>query len=204
MGGGARTRPPLGRPVGSATGQVRPGLGDHHLTLDREERSSNSTALHAQDEEGRHEVALSSELLEEYLSVLGRPRFDAIAGSSERRQITEGLLSLANTGVVVPRVQAEAVKEDPTDKAVLSCALEAAADFVISGDRHLLRLKEHLGIRIVSPATFLQRSCRDHAFTVGLLSTSQRQEESSKRLPTEAGLLWWAEPDLNRRPPECA
>ncbi|HSW09765.1 MAG TPA: putative toxin-antitoxin system toxin component, PIN family [Bacillota bacterium] len=108
--------------------------------------------------DGAIEVALSSELLQEYLSVLARPRFDSIASPSERRRIVEGLLSLTNTGVVVPRVRVEAVKEDPTDNAVLSCAIEAGADFVISGDQHLLRLKGHLGIPIVSPAAFLQRS----------------------------------------------
>ena len=33
-----------------------------------------------------------------------------------------------------------AVKEDPVDNLVLACAKDAGADFVISGDRHLLKL----------------------------------------------------------------
>jgi len=30
------------------------------------------------------------------------------------------------------------------------------ADFIVSGDRHLLNLREHLGIRILSPAAFAE------------------------------------------------
>ena len=38
----------------------------------------------------------------------------------------------------------------------LSCAIDAKVDFIISGDIHLLNLGEYEGIRIVTPAQFLE------------------------------------------------
>ena len=36
------------------------------------------------------------------------------------------------------------------------CALSANTDYIVSGDAHLLNLKEHNGIKIVSPAEFMR------------------------------------------------
>ena len=47
------------------------------------------------------------------------------------------------------------IKEDPTDNKVLSCALEARANYIISGDRHLLGLRQYQDISIVTPREFL-------------------------------------------------
>jgi predicted nucleic acid-binding protein len=38
---------------------------------------------------------------------------------------------------------------------ILECALEAQASFIISGDKHLLEIKEYKGIKIISPKEFL-------------------------------------------------
>jgi len=46
--------------------------------------------------------------------------------------------------------------EDPDDNKFLECAVEADVDFIISGDEHLLKLKEFKGIQIVTPAEFLR------------------------------------------------
>lgn len=46
----------------------------------------------------------------------------------------------------------EIFTSDPDDDHVLACAMAAQAEFIVSGDRHLLDLKEHQGIRIVTAA----------------------------------------------------
>jgi predicted nucleic acid-binding protein len=51
----------------------------------------------------------------------------------------------------------DAVKADPTDNRVIECALECAADAIVSGDKHLLRLKSYAGIPIMSVREFLER-----------------------------------------------
>jgi len=50
----------------------------------------------------------------------------------------------------------EAIPEDPTDEKFLACALEGEADYVVTGDEHLLRLGVWHGITIITPAAFVQ------------------------------------------------
>ena len=48
-----------------------------------------------------------------------------------------------------------AVCRDPDDNMVLECALEGHAQYIVSGDKDLLELKEFRGIRLVRAAEFL-------------------------------------------------
>lgn len=57
--------------------------------------------------------------------------------------------------LVVPRSKVDAVWDDPDDNRILECALSAKASFVVSGDRHLLRLRIYKSISIVSPREFI-------------------------------------------------
>jgi predicted nucleic acid-binding protein len=50
----------------------------------------------------------------------------------------------------------EAVPADPGDDKYVVAALEGRADFIVSGDRHLLALGEYEDVRIVAPADFLE------------------------------------------------
>lgn len=50
-----------------------------------------------------------------------------------------------------------AIPEDPEDEKFLSCALEAEADFIVSGDSHLLSIREFQGIPILPVREFLKR-----------------------------------------------
>ena len=47
------------------------------------------------------------------------------------------------------------MKEDPEDDAVVNTAYDGKADYIVSGDKHLLRLTRFKGVRIVSPTSFL-------------------------------------------------
>ena len=48
-----------------------------------------------------------------------------------------------------------AVAEDPSDDVYLATALAGAAPWVVSGDRHLLRLERFAGVRIATLAAFI-------------------------------------------------
>ena len=48
-----------------------------------------------------------------------------------------------------------AVPRDPEDNMVLECAIEGEAQYIVSGDKHLLELKEFRGIRIIRAGDFL-------------------------------------------------
>jgi len=58
---------------------------------------------------------------------------------------------------------AGAVPEDPSDEIVLACALDAQADLIVSGDRHLLDLGEFQDIPILTVRDFLERLAGEEA-----------------------------------------
>jgi predicted nucleic acid-binding protein len=47
------------------------------------------------------------------------------------------------------------VREDPDDDRYVECAVEGRAEYVVSGDRHLLTLGSYRDFVIVSPRAFL-------------------------------------------------
>lgn len=48
-----------------------------------------------------------------------------------------------------------AVAEDPEDDKYIAAALEGRAQFIVTGDAHLLSLKTYEGVRLVTPRVFL-------------------------------------------------
>ena len=58
--------------------------------------------------------------------------------------------------LVVPGTTKVNICRDPMDNMVLSCAIEAESEFVVSGDEDLLVLKEYKGIPIKTPRDFIQ------------------------------------------------
>lgn len=95
--------------------------------------------------EGKGELFFSAEILSEFQRVARRPKL----GFSQD-EIEEFVVALLETGtLVVPEIKVDVIKVDPSDNIFLECAQEAKADFLVSGDIHLLRLKEFGGIKIV-------------------------------------------------------
>jgi len=93
--------------------------------------------------------------LRELETVLKR---DHIAGrfgwsSSERRAFVGDLREHAT--VAAPETRLRVVRTDPSDNRVLEAAVAAHADYIVSGDHHLLDLKTYEGVQIVSPARFV-------------------------------------------------
>jgi putative PIN family toxin of toxin-antitoxin system len=58
--------------------------------------------------------------------------------------------------LVEPHLILDVVKDDPDDNRVLECAVAGRADYIVSGDRHLLQLKAHAGIAILTARQFLE------------------------------------------------
>ena len=58
--------------------------------------------------------------------------------------------------VIDPRRLPEIIEGGHADNRILECAVEASADYVVTGDRrHLLPLGEHEGMRILNAPRFL-------------------------------------------------
>ncbi len=65
-------------------------------------------------------------------------------------------LAEATIMVTTDLPQVEAVRTDPSDDVYLATALAGAAGWVVSGDRHLLALERFAGVKIVTPARFVE------------------------------------------------
>ncbi len=50
-----------------------------------------------------------------------------------------------------------AIKGDPTDNIFLECAVDGKADYIISGDHHLLNMGSFRAISIITPRSFLEQ-----------------------------------------------
>ncbi|MBS1894036.1 MAG: putative toxin-antitoxin system toxin component, PIN family [Actinobacteria bacterium] len=103
--------------------------------------------------DGRLELVLPRPVLVELQRILT----EKIGFEPDRWQTVEQLLvDLAAELVAAPEGRPEAVSGDPDDDLILACAVAAAVEVLVSGDRrHLLPLGEHRGVRIVTPQALL-------------------------------------------------
>jgi putative PIN family toxin of toxin-antitoxin system len=100
--------------------------------------------------QGRFRLIVSQEILDEYFEVLLRKGIepDLVAVLSRRMN--------RYAHVVVPKERLNVVEKDVTDNKFLECAVEGNAEYIISGDRHLLALKRFRETEIVTPTRFLK------------------------------------------------
>ena len=96
-------------------------------------------------------LAISLDILDEFHGVAARLKFEF--SEEEITDFIDSIMEVAE--LVVPVEKLEIIKDDPSDNKILECAIEARVDYIISGDRHLLKLKEFKGIKIVTAAQFL-------------------------------------------------
>jgi putative PIN family toxin of toxin-antitoxin system len=95
------------------------------------------------------DLVLSPFILEEFENVLLK-KFSASKEEvrTASHLISEVARSASHTSVV------SGICRDPDADQILSCALSAEADYLVTGDSDLLELKEFHGIRIVTPGAF--------------------------------------------------
>lgn len=104
---------------------------------------------------GRLQLIISPALLSEFQEVIKRSRirhkYPALA-----ERLDPLLDYLYTMTILVPGVPSEQfVPDDPDDDWVVACAIEGQADFIVSGDPHLLALQTVRGIRVLSPRQFV-------------------------------------------------
>lgn len=106
-------------------------------------------------EGGQFEILTSPPLLRELKRALHYPRVQRYYEGSDKK-IDAFLNRFQKVAVVVePENRLEVIAADPADDRVLECAVAGGADYIVSGDHHLLDLKNYRGIVILNPAAFL-------------------------------------------------
>jgi putative PIN family toxin of toxin-antitoxin system len=99
----------------------------------------------------RFQMAVTAEILAEYLKVSRRPPF---AGKNYN-----GLLAWVEKFalLVEPAVVGKQRSRDLKDDMFIACALAAGASTIVSNDKDLLSLVKPFGIEIITPAKFIAR-----------------------------------------------
>lgn len=96
----------------------------------------------------------SRRIRSDLLGVIGRKKFEHYV---RERDVVDFLKVFNNTARFVrPSSGIKMVLEDPDDDVILATALAAHADYIVSGDRHLLDIGEFKGIKIVTADEMLK------------------------------------------------
>ena len=101
------------------------------------------------------ELATSLEITQEVSRVLAYPKIREKIGITD--EATRRFFRLVFRKAVITKdiYKSDRITSDPTDSKFLACALETKADYIVSGDKHLLELKHFHGIQIVDVKTFI-------------------------------------------------
>jgi len=103
--------------------------------------------------EGKYTIVVSDEIVSEYLNVLQRPKFHLSS------QIISAIINriYRRAEFVTTTETITVVGADPTDNKFLEAAIAGHVDTIVSGDGHLLELKEFRKISIITAKVFISQ-----------------------------------------------
>lgn len=118
-------------------------------------RESTSAQILSLWRAGKLDLLVSQDVLSELKRVLSYPRVQKRLIYSEK-EITRLLDLLSTDGTLLsPQEHINAIKDDPDDDKFVTLAVTGQANYLVSGDSHLLDVASILGVAIVTPRTFL-------------------------------------------------
>ncbi len=102
-------------------------------------------------------VVISEQMVDELARVLRYPHIKNKYNLKDE-EIEQAVGTIKKFAVVVPDImKVDVVKDDADDNKVLACALTVKADYIISGDNHLLELGVFKNIPIVTVKDFIDK-----------------------------------------------
>ncbi len=106
-------------------------------------------------EDRKIRIFISEEIIVEISRVLGYPKLERIYQTEGlcREDLVEQVLRIGEFAEVTQKVNV--IHEHPADDKFLECALAAGADFVVSGDKHLLKVASFGKTGILSVGEFI-------------------------------------------------
>jgi len=106
--------------------------------------------------EGAFDLITSPPLLLEIKETLSLPKISHRYRLSPE-DIRDVITLLAGSAILVAgTISVSAPINDPNDVPVLACAVEGQADYLVTGDSDLLRLRSYKNIHILRPMDFLR------------------------------------------------
>jgi len=102
------------------------------------------------------ELILSEDIIKEFSEVLEYEEIqEKIKNKNlEMKYTINKIISISK--IVIPKEKFNIVREDSDDNKILECAYEGKVDYIITYNKHLLKLKEFKKIKIITPEQFLK------------------------------------------------
>ena len=103
-----------------------------------------------------HIITLASaEIIDEYIQVMTYPKFKLSEEEIHYLLYFEILpyLAVVSVGPALSPI----IEKDPSDDKFILCAEAGKANFIISGDQHLISHKNYKKIKIINPEQFLKK-----------------------------------------------
>jgi uncharacterized protein len=108
-------------------------------------------------EGGQYELVFSQAILDEVRRILFYPKIRTkIKKTDLEVDAWLDALSLFSHFVVPRHSYPLLVREDPDDDIYIIAALESHADYIVSGDQHLLKMKAFEAVKIVTAVEFIK------------------------------------------------
>lgn len=118
--------------------------------------------------DGRDRLLVSRAIISELLAVLAR-KF-----ARDREELARVAVFVAGIAELIETSSTLEVLSNRADNRILECAVDGGAELVVTGDKEMLVLEEHVGIRIVSLAEYLDTSvCPQHIYVAGIHSPNR-------------------------------
>jgi uncharacterized protein len=107
-------------------------------------------------EDKKIRIIVSEEIIREISQTLAYPRLRQVYEKAgvERQELVEAILRIGK--LVEATAMTNIVREDPADNKLTECASASEADYMVSGDRHLLKMGSYKKTRIISVSEFLE------------------------------------------------
>ncbi len=106
-------------------------------------------------EQGRIDLFVSESIVEEISRVLSYPKIEKIyRPQTTCRQLMEQILK--NTKFVETTTKLKVINEHPADDKIIECAASAKADYIVSGDKHLLNVVAYQKTQILPVNEFMK------------------------------------------------
>ncbi len=102
--------------------------------------------------DGEFGLIISQSQIEELERVLAYPKFKFT--EEQKSRFLTIIFEIAE--VVKTSHKIDIIKDDPTDNIILESAVENNASFIVSGDEHLLKIKQFGKVKILTPSEFIK------------------------------------------------
>lgn len=105
--------------------------------------------------DGEFDVLVSQPIIDEMLRVTGYERIQKKYAQLRENRLEYAALIAEQALWIEPQAKLDVIAADESDNRYVECAVVGGAQYIVTGDKHLLEIGELAGIRVLTPAAFV-------------------------------------------------